>query len=118
MTRTALFLSVLFASSQGFAACFPPPGLGPQQWYSMCGPTMEDGYAQGMGRGLSHDDFMLTMYRMYLSSAAGPAPAMPQPGPVMQQCAVGTTQCFSGWLRRCEMRGYSAMWITGAQRCQ
>ena len=47
---------------------------------------------------------------------APPAPHVLEAG--YQQCPVGRVQCFSGWMRRCEVRGNSAMWITSAVRCR
>ncbi len=108
-------------SAPAVAGCFPPAGLSPQQWYRMCRPDMEDGFARGYGGNMSHDQFMADMYRRYL--LAGMGNATPQLAPYAQmpavgQCALGAVQCFNGWRRQCEMRGAMTMWITGAQRCQ
>ena len=122
MKRFAVASILALSTHAALGACFPPPGLSPQQWYAQCGPTMEEGFARGIGGTMSHDQFMTMMYRMYLN----PNPGSPNPGagagpyspaPAAGQCQPGTLQCFNGWLRRCEMRGYAAMWITGAQRC-
>ncbi len=92
----------------------PPAGQSPQQWYSICGPALQQAYQQGMGQGAPYNLFVDNMYRIY----AQPVMSMPQQSmPMNNQCNPGATQCFSGWLRTCVPGPMGATWRTGAQRC-
>ena len=71
-------LALLVGAAAPALACTPPPGLSPQQWYSLCRRDMEDGFARGFGGRQSHDAFMTSMYQMYRS-------ARPTYNPVIEQ---------------------------------
>jgi opacity protein-like surface antigen len=107
-------MALCFAGSAA-AQCYPPPGLSIQQFYSMCRGMVDQGYAQ-FGGGMPYQNFVAMFYQSYLTSQAAP-PMQPQMTPGLQQCALGTSMCFSGWFRTCQAVGNGTMWITGAQRC-
>ena len=121
MKRAILMLALLFGSHAALAQCNPPAGLGPQQWYSICGPLVQQMYANGMAGNMPFEMFAQQAYGQYLqmpSPMMSPmAPQMAGPSPGLQQCPMGASQCFSGWYRECKQVGNGTMWITGARRC-
>jgi hypothetical protein len=112
--RQVLAIGVLFsliATSAVAQRCSPPAGMGIRQWYSICGPALQQAYQQGMGQGLPYDSFVQSMYQIYAQ------PVRSAPGGMT--CAVGQTQCFNGYLRRCQtMPTGGTWWVTGTQQCR
>ena len=123
MKRLLVATLAILIAAPAFAQCYPPPGLAVQQWYAMCGSTMEQGYSQGMGQGMSYDDFVMMVYQRYAAGSPGQAMQPMQPmqqhqlAPGLQQCPPGAAQCMNGWARSCQRVGNGTMWITSAPRC-
>jgi hypothetical protein len=98
--------------------CTPPAGMDIRQWYSICEPALQQAFAGGAARGLSYDDFVQSMYRVYAQPVRQQSP-YPVPPTGGMLCVIGQTQCFNGYLRQCQpMPTGGSWWITGSQRCR
>ncbi len=121
LRRLALAALLCLGSTGAMARCNIVGGFNIQQWYSICGPALQQDYAMGAGRGMPFQQFVMAMYQIYLQPPrmqgmpAMPAPAMGNAG---MMCAIGSSQCFNGWLRTCQqMATGGSWWVTSAQRC-
>jgi hypothetical protein len=126
--KLAIFLLMILCAAPAAAACNPPPGLPLQQFYALCANDLQQQYIQNGGprAGVPFQIYVQSIYQSYMQTSArmlgggmGAAPpAYSAPGGNFL-CALGTTQCFNGYLRKCEpMPTGGSWWITGAQECR
>lgn len=110
-------------STPSLAACNPPGGMSIQQWYMVCGQSLQQDYSMGAGQGYSFDAFVQGMYQIYeippQQQGYSPVPQGMGGAPQgIMNCSLGDTKCQAGWVYTCESVGSGSMWKTGAQRCQ
>jgi hypothetical protein len=109
-------LLVAFPAAAAFVPCRAYSGLSIQQWYGVCGGALQENYREGYGHGMSWDDYVQSMYRIYAGPAPGPAGGdVPNAGML---CNPGAAQCFNHWVRTCQrMATGGSWWITSSQQC-